>query len=138
MVFGCNSKHSRSNVYRSDITFEGTDIMYKVIFHVDEITKASLALNNIRNLIADIGEQDLKVELLTNSEGIKMLLKAEKQYEPPLLELRSKKVTFAVCSNAMKALGITEDLLHSFAEVVPSGVGELVKRQSEGYAYIKP
>jgi len=112
--------------------------MYKVIFHVNEINKTKLALNNIKNLIVDLGEESLQVELLANSDGVNMLLKTAVQYEDLIKELHSKKVTFAACANAMKAMGIAKESLFDFAIVVPSGVGELVKKQSEGYAYIKP
>lgn len=112
--------------------------MYKVIFHTDELNKVTLTLNNIKNLIADLGEENLQVELVANSEAVKMFLAADKQYESQLLELNSKKVTFAACSNAMRGLGITSDELFEFVTIVTSGVGELVKKQSAGFAYIKP
>lgn len=67
-----------------------------------------------------------------------MFLKAEKEYKASIEELHFKNVAFSVCSNAMRALGITEDMLCNFVQIVPSGVGELVRKQAEGYAYIKP
>lgn len=112
--------------------------MYKVIFHTDELNKATLTLNNIKNLIADLGEENLQIELVANSEGIKMFLSEDVQNVALLKELNSKKVTFAACANAMRGLGITKDALFDFVTVVTSGVGELVKKQSEGFAYIKP
>lgn len=112
--------------------------MYKVIFHVDEIEKANLALNNIKNIITDLGEKNIQIELLANSEGIYMLLKPTAQYADQIKDLTSKKVTFAVCANTMKTMGIAKESLLDSAVIVPSGVGELVKKQAEGYAYIKP
>lgn len=112
--------------------------MYKVIFHVDEIGKANLTLKNTRNLIADLGEGNVQIEILANSEGIHMLAKPAAQYEALINELASKGVIFAACANTMKEFGITKEALLDLATVVPSGVGELVKRQAEGYAYIKP
>lgn len=112
--------------------------MYKVIFHTDELNKATLTLNNIKNLIADLGEENLQIELVANSEGINMFLKEAAQFETLLGELWNKNVIFAACANAMRGLGITKDDLFEFVTVVPSGVGELVKRQSEGFSYIKP
>ncbi|MDV3429468.1 MAG: DsrE family protein [Bacillota bacterium] len=47
-------------------------------------------------------------------------------------------MSFSVCGNAMKAYGITKDLLLKEAKIVPSGIGQIVKRQAEGYLYIKP
>lgn len=112
--------------------------MYKVIFHVDEINKAALALNNIKNLITDLGNENLQVELLVNSEGVNMLLKAALDYNDKIQELHTRSVVFSACANSMKGLNISKEQLYDFAQVVPSGVGELVKKQADGFAYIKP
>jgi intracellular sulfur oxidation DsrE/DsrF family protein len=112
--------------------------MYRVIFHVDENKKFPLALKNIENLIGDLGEDALEVELLTNSEAIAMMLKDSFDYTEQIRKLASKKVHFAVCSNSMRQMNIAKENLLDIANVVPSGVGELVKKQSEGWGYIRP
>ena len=38
----------------------------------------------------------------------------------------------------MKGNGLTETDLEDFVVAVPAGVMELVKRQAQGYGYIKP
>lgn len=112
--------------------------MYKIIFHVDEINKAKLALKNIKNLMADLGDENVHIELLANSEGIKMLEKPAALYEALINELISRKVVFKACANTMKEMGISKESLLDSVQIVPSGVGELVKKQAEGFAYIKP
>ena len=47
-------------------------------------------------------------------------------------------VHFIACRNSLVGNKIDEKLLPNFVEVVPSGVTELIKKQAEGYAYIKP
>lgn len=42
---------------------------YRAIFHLAEKDRASLALNNIRNLLAELGDDQVEAELLANSEG---------------------------------------------------------------------
>jgi intracellular sulfur oxidation DsrE/DsrF family protein len=106
--------------------------MYRVIFHADENKNFSLALKNIENLIADLGEDALEVELLLNSEAVSMMLKDSNDYTEQIRKLTSKKVQFAVCSNSMGNMNITKENLLDIANVVPSGVGELVKKQSQG------
>ncbi|HHY41379.1 MAG TPA: hypothetical protein GX514_00790, partial [Thermoanaerobacterales bacterium] len=41
-------------------------------------------------------------------------------------------------NNALAAHGIQKENIIEFVDVVPAGVLELVKKQNEGYAYIKP
>ena len=112
--------------------------MYRVIFHVDENRKISLALKNIENLIADLGEDALEIELVANSEAISMMLKNSSDYIEQIRNLAHRKVHFAICSNAMRQMNIVKEDLLEIADVVPSGIGELVKKQSEGWIYIRP
>lgn len=112
---------------------------YKVIFHVDEIEKWNLVLNNTKNLITALQESKLSIEILANSEAVGYLV-ASNHTENNLKILRdlSTSVTFAACHNSLRALGIDPSSLLDFVSGVPSGVAELVIKQNEGYAYIKP
>ena len=111
---------------------------YQVIFHIDETLKSKLVLGNINNLIKDLGEENLEIELLANSEAVKLMLKDSNEFSEQLNSLKLKNVTFAACANSLRQMNLDKDLLFDFCIVVPSGVGELVIRQSTGYAYIKP
>jgi intracellular sulfur oxidation DsrE/DsrF family protein len=55
------------------------------------------------------------------------------------LEVLSQKgVTFAACSNALLSMGLSKEEIFPFVKIVPVGVRELINKQQEGYAYIKP
>lgn len=113
---------------------------YKVIFHIDEINKWKHLLTNVSNLLSGMEGEKLYVEVLANSEAVK--------YYDSTLDLNAninameslnkRNVKFAACNNALKAYHIKNDNLYNFIDVVPAGVVELVKKQNEGYAYIKP
>ncbi|MDR3541242.1 MAG: DsrE family protein [Desulfosporosinus sp.] len=111
---------------------------YQVVVHIDERHKGTLGLNNIENLIADLGKDKVNVELVANYEGIEILLKSPETYLEQIERLEKMGVKFAACSNTMRQRGITKEELVEFAQIVPSGVGELVKKQSQGWAYIRP
>jgi intracellular sulfur oxidation DsrE/DsrF family protein len=111
---------------------------YKVVFHVDYLTRIDLALENIENLLVDIGESNLEVELVANFEAIILLAKNSNKYEHKIAELATRGVIFAACANAMRSHNLTKDDMLEVAVVVPSAVGELIKKQSQGWAYIKP
>ncbi|MGC9514769.1 DsrE family protein [Methanocrinis sp.] len=110
---------------------------YRAVFHLTEIERANLALNNVNNLLAELGEDQVDIELVTNSEGIKALLKAG-PYRDKVGDLAAKGVRFVLCSKSLRALKMKEEEFITIAEVVPSGTGELVKRQTEGWAYVRP
>ncbi|MDQ7094686.1 DsrE family protein [Desulfosporosinus sp. PR] len=111
---------------------------FKVIFHIDEQDKADLMLHNIRNLMADLGEENLSIEMVANSTAVKMLVKDTNVFAATLKELAEKKVVLCACANAMRDLGIQKDELLDFVTVVSAGVGEIVKKQTVGWAYIRP
>ena len=117
---------------------------YRVIFHIDKRSKWKLLLGNVENLLqaADSHEdcQSITVEVLANSEAVLEYAPARGagSYSAQMAGLHQRGVTFAACRNAMKGNGLTETDLEDFVVAVPAGVMELVKRQAQGYGYIKP
>ncbi|NVO67417.1 DsrE family protein [Methanofollis tationis] len=109
---------------------------YRAIFHLDEPAKAPLVFANLGNLLDDLGGS-VVVEVVANSEGVKVFLLTG-QYTARFREYAEQGVQFAVCANSLRALGFTRDDFPRAVRVVPSGVGEIVRRQAEGYAYIRP
>ena len=111
--------------------------MYQVIFHLDESDeyRFNLILNNLTNLLAEIKE--LEIELVANAQGIKLLLK-DNIHQERLVQLQDRGVMLVACNKTLQSLQLKpEDLLEG-VKVVPSGVGELVRKQSEGWIYIRP
>ncbi|MGB9785489.1 MAG: DsrE family protein [Fervidicoccaceae archaeon] len=43
-----------------------------------------------------------------------------------------------MCRNSLRTLGIKEEEILEHFEIVPAGITQIVKLQSEGFAYIKP
>jgi hypothetical protein len=110
---------------------------YRAVIHLAEIDRASLALNNVANLISDLGEDETEVEVVANSEGVRALLGAG-PFAGRIGELAERGTRFVVCARSLAALGINREEFVDGVEVVPSGTGELVKRQTEGWAYVRP
>ena len=74
------------------------------------------------------------MEVVTNSEGVKALLNTS-PYGERVDELTAKGVRFILCSKSLRAMVLKKEEFFDRAEVVPSGTGELVKKQIEGWAY---
>ena len=58
-------------------------------------------------------------------------------YEPLMRALHKAGVQFRVCHNSMYALHIKQSDLYSYMKVIPAGILQLVKKQMQGYAYIR-
>lgn len=113
---------------------------YRVVFHIDEPSKgrADQVFGNIKNLLADLGEDNVEVELVANGGGVRALLKGPDSHAKQVEELGAKGVRFAACAHSLDLLVIPGDALLESVEIVSSGVGELVKKQAEHWAYIRP
>jgi intracellular sulfur oxidation DsrE/DsrF family protein len=111
--------------------------MYKVVFHIEETKKASFGLKNIENLLIDLGADNVEVELLTNAEAVTMLAANNNENASRIADLTAKGVKFAACANAMKAFNLTKEEMLPQVIVVPSGAGELTKKQNDGFGYIR-
>lgn len=111
---------------------------YSVIFHVDEMEKWVLTLKNVSNLLEQVDAKAAHVEVLANSEAVRGYVLPQSAFAAAMRQLNRQGVLFVACNNALRGLGIDRTGLLPFVKVVPAGVLELVERQSEGYAYIKP
>jgi intracellular sulfur oxidation DsrE/DsrF family protein len=111
----------------------------KVVFHHsnDDPQLHERIVGNIDNLLAD-GTLDLDaVALVANSGGL-ALLTTDSPERDAIEELIERGVAVKQCHNTIVGSDITEDDLIDGVELVSSGVGELTRLQSEGYAYITP
>ncbi len=119
---------------------------YKVIFHIDEPSKgrADQVLMNITNLLNDLGDSSVDVELLANGGGVRALTKgaegqAEQVEQAKLVQALAKRgVRFVACQNSLDHLNMQRSDLLDLVEVIPAGVSELVRKQNQGWAYIRP
>ncbi|MHB1596498.1 MAG: DsrE family protein [Streptosporangiaceae bacterium] len=109
-----------------------------VVVHLDEEggAKHQSVLRNVANLAADLGDQTA-VELVAHGPGIGLCL-ADSPEAEDLQELIGRGVVAAACENTLKAKGIGRDRLAAGVVTVPSGIGELVRKQQQGWAYVRP
>ena len=111
----------------------------KVVFQVsdDNPRTWNLALNNLRNVQHDLGKENVIAEIVAYGPGIGML-KADSKVEPRVTAALTDGVRVVACENTMQNFRLTRaDMIPGIA-YVPSGVVELMDRQREGYAYIRP
>lgn len=107
----------------------------RVIFHLNEEKKTNEVLANIRNLKKDM--VGVEVELLFNGMVVRDFVQ-DSNYEGRVETMVEEGTVVTVCSNSLKGLRIDEEELLEGVNIVPAGVSELVKKQEEGWAYIKP
>ena len=119
---------------------KSTSKTYKVIYQLDSKDPMIIhkAIRNINNALNDPRlKGHLEIELVTFAGGTDAVLKGS-EYENDLKALVMSGVTVAQCANSMREKNITRDQIFDFIAVVPSGNGELIIRQDEGWSIVKP
>lgn len=125
---------------KSFIGAKATKKMYHAIYQLDnaDIKIIEKTLRNINNALNDPRlSGKIEIELIAFGGGTDAYLKGGK-YEEGLKELVQKGVIVSQCNNTLKERKITREQIYDFIAVVPSGNGELIIRQIDGWAVIKP
>jgi len=110
-----------------------------VVLQVSDNNPATwnLALNNAENIKNALGKNNVDVEIVAYGPGINML-KFDSETAPRFKKASADGIALLACGNTMKKAKLTEKDLASGVKVVPGGVVEIMKRQREGWSYIKP
>lgn len=96
------------------------------------------AIRNINNSLNDPRlKGKIQIELVAFAGGTDAYLKGS-QYEADLKALVEKGVIVAQCNNTLHERNISRDQIYDFIGIVPSGNGELILRQAEGWSVVKP
>ncbi|WP_332774744.1 DsrE family protein [Polaromonas sp.] len=120
-------------------TVAATQKRHKIVIQVSDADPAkwNLALNNARNLQDDVGAAHVDVEIVAYGPGIGML-KFDAPVASRISDASKAGVKVLACENTMRGQKLTKDDMHAAVGYVPAGVTEIMKKQSEGWAYLRP
>jgi intracellular sulfur oxidation DsrE/DsrF family protein len=96
-----------------------------------------LALSNARNVQAELGRGNVDIEVVVYGPGIDML-KIESVAGPNVAEAIAAGVKITACENTMTGQHLSPDDMLPAIDYVKTGVVRLMRRQQEGYAYVRP
>ncbi|CAL1521632.1 DsrE family protein [Chitinophaga sp. MM2321] len=113
---------------------------YKAVYQLnsdnDKVIRGTL--RNIKNALEDPRLQNkLTIELVAHSGGV-ALYRKDHPYEELLQDLKARGVILVECENTLKEKKISKDELFPFVNYTPSGNGELIIKQQEGWSYVHP
>jgi uncharacterized protein len=102
-----------------------------------EPAKWNLALNNAKNVQEDLGKDQVDIEIVAYGPGIGML-KSDAAVNGRITEATRAGIKVVACENTMRNQKLAKDDMHPDISYAPSGVTEIMARQREGWAYIRP
>ena len=111
----------------------------RVVMQVSDgdAAKWNLALNNARNLQTALGASKVEIEIVAYGPGIGML-KADSAVGNRVHDALSSGVRVVACENTMQGQKLAKaDMLDGIG-YVGAGVVEIMERQQQGWAYLRP
>ena len=99
--------------------------------------KWKLALNNARNVQEDLGAQNVEIEIVAYGPGIDML-HADSEASPGVIQAMTDGVKVIACENTMRNRKLKREDMQGGISYVGAGVVEIMQKQREGWAYIRP
>lgn len=112
---------------------------YRIVFQVSDADPAkwNLALNNARNVQAELGMDNVDVEIVAYGPGLAML-KADSKVAPRLSSAMAQGVTLLACENTMHNTHVERSQIQGGVKFVDAGVVHIMKREREGWSYVRP
>ena len=111
----------------------------RVVFQVsdNDPAKWNLALNNARNVQADLGKDNVEIEIVAYGPGLPML-KGDSKVADRLAQALDADIALLACEITMQNTKVGRADMYYGIRYVQAGVTHLMKRQREGWAYIRP
>ncbi len=111
----------------------------KVVVQVSDADPAkwNLALNNAKNVQSDLGAANVDIEIVAYGPGIGML-KAESIVGNRIGEAMATGIKVVACENTLQAQKLTRADMLPKIDYVAAGVVEIMRKQQQGWAYIRP
>lgn len=100
-----------------------------------DTTVQAAVFRQINNAKAQV--PDLQVEVVFHGQAVFAVMNDSLQFASRVKMVKEKGVNLAVCNNSLKRLKIDPSKLMPETTVVPSAVVELIKKQADGWSYLK-
>lgn len=115
---------------------------YRVVFEVlDGSEQWETYMTSIRNVQKALGIENVEIEVVVHGQALHMMrtknVNVPEIVRSELRELSQIGVGFAVCSNSMRSRNVSQEELFPFAVVVDAALAEIIRKQEEGWAFIK-
>lgn len=113
--------------------------MYKILFHVDDKDQIDHAIGNVLGVskdMEDAGDQ-FQIEVVANGTGVFAFTEDANENIKRIKSFLKDGIKIAVCRNSLTKFEIEDNELIDGINIVATAVGELVRKQANGWAYIK-
>lgn len=118
----------------------------RIVFHLTnpDQTLAGELLNDVEQMLTAYEKDNklLRVEIVSHGEGMDLLREKLSQHKSRISQMANRftNLTFVACQNTIQRMSIDQGVEITVlpeAQIIDSGVSHVVKRQKEGWSYIR-
>ena len=95
-------------------------------------------LSSANNILKAYGPENIEMKIVVYYDGMKALLKKNREFTVRVDALMQYDVEFVACRNTMQTKKIKESDLIDDVSIVQAGIMELIERSKDGWINIKP
>jgi intracellular sulfur oxidation DsrE/DsrF family protein len=113
--------------------------IHRIVFQVtvDGEEQWNSVLSQIENVRKGLAPDSVQIEVVTHGNATGFVLARNKAVSERIQKIEGPGVIFAYCSNTQKKNNVKAEELTPGVTIIPSGLVEVIKRQEEGWSYIK-
>ncbi len=117
---------------------KGTQAKYKVVIQIasESPDQQKSLFNQLGNIQKDLGDS-VEIEVVVHGPAIGLVMTDQTTQKENIYKYKNGGVTFAVCENTLRQRNITKDQILPEMTFVKSAMVELIKKQNEGWSYLK-
>jgi uncharacterized protein len=110
---------------------------HKIVFQLTsgDTTVHKMLVRQLGNVL--VAAPNSKVEVVCHGPGIAMLTSLTTIVHPKIIDLKKKGIEFVVCENTLAERKVSKTEIIPEAGFVKAGIIEIVKKQEEGWSYIR-
>jgi intracellular sulfur oxidation DsrE/DsrF family protein len=112
---------------------------HRVVFHVnvDQEERWQEVLTNVENVQKAFGPENVEIEVVTHGAGVGLVQARNAALRERVERISKTGPVFAACNNTLSKKELTAADLDTGVKVVDSGLAEVIRRQEEGWTYVK-
>lgn len=114
-------------------------IKHRAVFHVnvDQEERWKEILSNVENVQKAFGTDRVEIEVVAHGAGIGLVLAKNAELRERIEKIEKTGPVFAACNNTIRKRELALADLTPGVKVVDSGVAEVIRKQEEGWSYVK-
>ncbi len=128
LVSGCAQTKPASSAKRQQLLIQVSDA---------DPARWNMALNNAKNVQDELGAANIDIEIVTFGPGVNML-KFDSVANSRVSEAMKAGIQMVVCENTLRNLKMSKTDMIAGAGFANAGVVHIMRRQSEGWIYVRP